>query len=321
MRKVGIFWLLFLLLTSGISRAQEKPSPRSTPLEETLLQEKGGVLVPRGVLVVEPSIQYSHTSRAFIAISGFTILQAIVLGEIKTEDVKKDVFTASLNFRYGLSQGLQVDLSVPYLYRHDRYAFKEDSTTQEKRVDDSAFGDITFGASYQILYEKGSRPDLVLNFKVKSRTGKDPYGLKYDAQGRPKELPTGNGHWGVSLGLSWVKRSDPGVLFGSVAYFYNFKRTIGGRDYKPGDSVEFTLGVAYALNEKLSLNTYLTERVYSRTEVDGEKQPDTDYNVGILYFGSSYVLSSRTSLNFSVGVGLTDDAPDFSIEIRLPFKF
>ncbi len=323
-KKVLLLTILLMIsvslfgLSSGICEENKKP-PTS---EEAILQEKGGVLVPKGTLVIEPGFQYSHTSRTRIAISGFTILEAIVIGEIKTEDIKKDVFMGYLNFRYGLLDNLQLEAQIPYFYRRERYAYKEDSSSVEETVTDSNIGDITFGASYQLLYEKGSIPDVVLNFKVKTNTGKDPYGIESDASGVPKELPTGNGHWGVSAGITLVKRSDPAVLFGSLAYFYNFERDV--EDYgemKPGSSIDFSIGMAYALNEKLSTYISYDQKIYSHTTQNGEDIAGTDFNVGMLYFGASYVTSPKSFLNFSVGVGLTNDAPDVTLEIRLPIRF
>ena len=311
--------LIFLFkINLGICEDNKKPPSA----EEAILQERGGVLVPKGTLVVEPGFQYSHTSRTRIAISGFTILEAIVIGEIKTEDIKKDVFMGYLNFRYGLLDNLQLEAQIPYLYRRERYAYKEDSSTTEKTVTDSNIGDITFGISYQLLYEKGSIPDVVLNFKVKTKTGKDPYGIESDVLGIPKELPTGNGHWGVSGGITLVKRSDPAVLFGGLAYFYNFKRDV--KDYgemKPGSSVDFNIGMAYALNEKLSTYISYDQKIYSHTTQEGKDIAGTDFNVGMLYFGASYVISPKSFLNFSVGIGLTNDAPDVTVEIRFPIRF
>ncbi len=314
--------LLVLICCFGLRSGKCEEKRNASTSEEAILQEKGGVLVPKGILIVEPGLQYSHTSRTRIAISGFTILEAIVIGQIKSEDIKKDVFMGYINFRYGFLDNLQLEAQIPYLYRRERYAYKEDSSTTEKTVTDSNIGDITFGASYQLLYEKGSIPDVVLNFKVKTNTGKDPYGIKSDANGIPKELPTGNGHWGVSGGITLVKRSDPAVLFGSFAYFYNFKRNVEGYgEMKPGSSIDFSVGMAYALNEKLSTYISYDQKIYSHTTQNGEDIAGTDFNVGMLYFGASYVTSQRSSFDFSVGIGLTNDAPDVTVEIRLPIRF
>ncbi|MBX6424297.1 hypothetical protein K3767_11975, partial [Thermosulfurimonas sp. F29] len=116
---VIFFFVAFFNISPAKAEKGSDYREGSTP-EEVLLQEKGGVLLPRGVLVVEPGFQYSHTSRARIAISGFTILEAIAIGQITTEVTKKDVFTTFLNLRYGLAHGWQVDCKIPYLYRHDR---------------------------------------------------------------------------------------------------------------------------------------------------------------------------------------------------------
>ena len=90
---------------------------------------------------------------------------------------------------------------------------------------------------------------------------------------------------------------------------------------KPGSSVDFNIGMAYALNEKLSTYISYDQKIYSHTTQEGKDVAGTDFNVGMLYLGASYVISPKSFLNFSVGVGLTTDAPDVTVEIRFPIRF
>lgn len=332
-RKMGkrFVWIILFLLYFGISNAygqettvaESERGKQVTPRKVEVEIEKGGVLLPQGTMIIEPGFQYSHTSRARIAIRGFTIFQAIILGEIKSEDVEKDMLMPFINLRLGILDRLQGDLKIPWVYRRDKTAYKEDTSTIEKRSSSEDIGDIEGGLYFHILRDSKYFPDIVFNLRGKSRTGKDPYGLQTDESGHLTEYPTGSGHYSISGGFTVSKSSDPAVLFGSVNYFYNFARDAGGSygNVKPGDSIEYGLGMAFALNEKLSTSLYYQQRFYFKTEQNDINVIGTDYNVANLYFGVNHLISDRISINFSVGVGLTDDSPDVTAEIRLPIKF
>ena len=44
-------------------------------------------------------------------------------------------------------------------------------------------------------------------------------------------------------------------------------------------------------------------------------------NVGLVNLGATFSLSDRLSLVSTVGIGLTDDSPDMTVNIRLPYRF
>lgn len=322
----AVVWIPFLLIfLSQICNAEEEEKTL-TRGQEALLIEKGGVLLPRNTLIVEPGVQYSHTSRTRISISGFTIFEAIVIGSIISEDVERDIITGFLNLRYGLTNRVQVELKVPYLYRRDEAVFASGDNLVKRTVDEDDLGDIEASLLWHAVRENRFTPDMVLYLRGKSRTGKDPYGLEteeFEGRRRLKELATGSGHYGLSAGANFIKGSDPAVLFFNLGYFYNFERDVGGAigTVKPGDSVEAGLGMAYALNEKLSSSISYQQRFTFESEQNGNEVIDTDANAASLYFGTNYALTYNTSLSVSIGVGLTDDAPDTTVEFRVPFTF
>lgn len=278
---------------------------------------------PRGTLVIELSVQYSHYSRHRIPISGFTLLEVIAIGEIAVSDIKRDLVQGALTARYGITPMFEAELKVPFLYRSDREV-KGPGTADvsERTINDYGLGDIEGALFYHIITGKGYVPDIILNFRTKSYTGRDPYHLKKDSQNRLKDLPTGNGHLGFSGGFTAVKASDPAVFFLSLGYFWNVERDIG-RIYgkvDPGDSVEYSIGVGYALSEKFSLSTTYQQRFTTRTKQNGKKVPGSFINASTLFIGGSYALSKKTHLNLSVGVGLTTDVPDVQVTLSIPFR-
>jgi len=317
-----IYIVCFFFFWTLTSPAYGQSNSTTSPKEETTEIEQGGALLDPGQFIWEPGIQYSHTSRTFISISGFTIFDAIVLGSIKTKDTKKDVITPYMNFKAGVLKNLQLDIKVPYIYRRDR-STSDNNNDDEHITTDSSIGDIEATIYSQILREKNSLPDLIVSLKAKSRTGKDPYDLETNDDGNLTELPTGTGHWGLSGGITASKSSDPALLFASLYYTYNFKRDVGN-DYgeiEPGDSIEYGFGLAYALNERLSSSIYYQQRIYDKTKQNGDGVDGSDLNVSTLYFGANYALSPRRSLNVSLGTGLSEDAPDVTLQVSMPILF
>jgi len=312
--------VFFFLFCSSVTRAEEGQKEKK-PAEAILVKE-GGVLLPKGALVIEPALKYSHFSRHRMSISGFTILEAIVIGEIAVSDVKRDILEFSLTGRYGVTPRFEVEAKVPYMYRHDREVRGPGTATvREYTVSDDGLEDIEGAFYYHLIKERGWVPDVVVNLRVKAPTGRDPYDLETEA-GRYEELPTGNGHWGISGGVTFVKTSDPAVFFAGVNYYWNVERDVG-RDFgkvDPGDSIEYNLGIAYALSERVSLSTSFQQRFTMKTRQNGEGVPGTFMNVATLFLGMNYSLSKRTQLGINVGVGLTVDDPDVQVTVSIPIR-
>ncbi|GAB4175860.1 MAG: hypothetical protein Tsb0017_09990 [Geothermobacteraceae bacterium] len=305
-----------------------------TRSQEALLISEGGVLLPQGKIIIEPGVQYSYTSRTRIAISGFTIFQSVVLGDIVSEDVERNLITGFLNLRYGLTNRIQLETKIPWLYRRDENTFAtgpSGSDLTQHRVDGTGLGDIEASILWHAFGNLDWwKPQTVFYLRGKSRTGKDPYGLKtivIDGKDRTNEVPTGNGHYGLAIGANCILPSDPAVLYFNLGYYINFERNVGierGTDYgkiDPGDSIELGIGMAYALNDRLTTSLSFQERYTFETEQNGQDIMDSDANVGTAYLGATYAAGDNVALSLSLGIGVTDDAPDFSIDIRLPITF
>ncbi len=157
---------------------KEAPASRST---EAVYREQHALFDRK--FTFEPGISYSHSDRRDLFLNGFLALDAIFLGEISLDRIKADTWTLDLTGRYSLSDRLQFDVNVPYLYRDSSFStIGADNSTSAYAQDDVSngdFGDVSFGAFYRLFREQGSRPDTVLSLRVKAPTGQDPYGIKF----------------------------------------------------------------------------------------------------------------------------------------------
>jgi hypothetical protein len=86
--------------------------------------------------------------------------------------------------------------------------------------------------------------------------------------------------------------------------------------------IGFNFGMGLAINEKSSFSLGYDHASVARTEVNGEAPAGSvRTQLATLLLGYSYRLTPRTSLNVSVGAGLTRDTPDVSLTLRLPMTF
>lgn len=289
----------------------EEVNSRPDSIERTL-QQRGSVLLPKGKMQIEPGMTYAHFSSNRLNIDGLYVMP-LLIGEVSTESVNRDVFIQTIGMKYGLMHNFQLDLRVPFREEYDRIVNNSSATTETRK---SAFGlgDIEMGFSRQIGWEQGLMPDLIASLSVKTPSGQEPYN---------HEIGLGTGHWAVRGALVAAKSSDPAVVFGSLNYTYNFQRDNieNYGDVKPGDSVGYSLGVALALSYQTALTFSFDQSVNFPTVRNGQTAADSFLNSANLKLGLNWALSERQSVNLAVSEGLTKDSPDMSVELSFPYQF
>jgi hypothetical protein len=306
------------------------------------------VLTPRGSFVFEPSLQFSYSSSNRVALVGYTIIPALLVGLVDVREVKRSTTTAAFTGRFGLTNRLELEAKVPYVYRSDATVSREVFTgsAQERVFDTSgkALGDAELAVRYQLNNGGADSAYYIGGLRVKSRTGRDPFTVVTDCSrrcvgdnitgtGLPLDLPTGSGFYSIQPSLTWLFPSDPAVFFGSMSYLHNVKRSdvsrtvLGGEkeslgEIKPGGIIGFNFGMGLALNDKASLSLGYDHSSIGRTEQGGAPAPGSVRSqLGSLLLGFSYRLNPKRTLNVSVGAGLTRDTPDVSLSVRVPVSF
>lgn len=306
------------------------PPPQQEPkaVAATAIFEQSGILTPKNHFVVEPSLQYAHSSSNRVAVLGYTIVtSAAVVGLIDIRDVEDNSFVAALAVRYGITNRFEAEVKVPYVYRTDTSRTTDSAKTAPDTVfsaDGNGIGDIEFGLRYQINQPVGDGAYFIAGLRAKSNTGKDPFEVPIDPTTKLEtELPTGSGFWGIQPSLTVIYPSDPAVLFGSISYMWNMSRDIGNYGkVDPGDVIEVNFGLGFALNEKTSLSIGYDHCTVGRVKTNGQLLQETMITqVGSLLIGYSYRYSDKTSFSLSLGAGLTQAAPDVQLTLRVPIAF
>ncbi|MDX1597159.1 MAG: transporter [Marinobacter sp.] len=301
-----------------------------------------GIVTRPGRLTFEPSFSHAHSNSTVVAIEGFTVIPALLVGLINISEVQRDIFVSALTLKYGFSSRFEGAIRIPHLSINEdlreRQAFQGTPVDTVRESTGRGLGDVELSLRYQLNDGLDGMPYIISILRVKPPTGDGPYDVEQrvieDNDGNPigvelRERPTGSGFWSVEPGFSFIYPSDPAVLFGNLSYVWTVEEDQGvenGGKVDPGDVVRFGFGMGFAFNEKTSFSLGYDHSVIRETSIEQDNNNLLDatfsrIQVGSLSFGLSQRLSKNTSLSLTVGVGVTDNAPNSEITLKLPISF
>ena len=332
---------------------EEEEGPPRIPLAGVA---QGGVLLQRDQLVLEPTLAYSFSSNSRLILTGFSILPLLILGTIEAEKVEVQTFAPALGFRYGIRRGIQFDLRIPVLVQGiTRLRVLSDETAQgQVSGEDAGIGDVSFGLSYQFLYERAWIPDLVFRLGASAPTGRSQFDIfediiatgefesidQFQQQLTAQGLALGAGRWSLNATITGVKALDPAILFGTVGFTYappinetlllltanpsNPREIIVSpvdADLAASNAFSVSLGMAISLNNQLSMNWSFANSYRFSQEANGVKIPDSAVQSASFSMGFNIAVSPRITTNVVGSIGITPDSPDFSFSLTTPVSF
>ena len=308
----------------------ESERARAQKAQDQALLERGAILLRPGALQIEPGIEYSRFGGNNVQISGVSIFDAIIIGFIRVDALERDVLTGTLRLRYGVINRLQLDATIPYVYRREREVLGVGTgNAREREIDGNGIGDIEFGISGQPVIGRGWLPNILARVSMRVPTGKSAFEIPRvrveNTAGNELRLtrsPTGNGFFAVSATVTAVLPLDPVVLFAGAGYTANLPRSFDGFGrIDPGDSFEFFAGLNFALNERVSFNfSFVNQRSFS-TKRDGIPVVNTSATDARVILGTSVGLTRNINLVMNAGIGLTSSSPNFTFFVALPITF
>ncbi len=327
----------FLAACGVVVQAQE-PDTR-VPDNNIPVFEERSLLGGGGRLTIEPSITYSHNSSTLVAVEGYTVIPALVVGLINVSQVQRDTFISALTLRYAFNNRFQMSVRVPYVYTEEtireRQAFDGSPVDILNNSSGDGLGDVEGSIQFQFNVQRP--PYFTGSLRVKSHTGEHPYQIKRrrltDQNGKDlgfvfAEQPTGSGFWAIQPAISMVYPSDPAVVYWSLSYLWNIKREMGyenGGTINPGDAVGVSFGIGFAVNERTSFslgydhsNIHDTQIEHNPSKIESQFKR---FQVGSLLLGLNHTLSPGVHFNLSLGVGVTEQAPDVQLTLRTPISW
>jgi hypothetical protein len=295
----------------------------SQALDQALIV-RGGLLLPSGTVEIDNTTSYFSSTTDRINIDGFALLPVLVVGDIASQRVRKDLLLPTFSARLGLPGKLQFDAYIPYGYQLNRTVDVNNTQTSQSTF---GLGDVAFGLSRQLAVEHGRIPDLLANVRFKTTTGIDSFNLN------SSQTALGTGFYAVQSNLTMAKSNDPVVFFGNLSYTANLSGThsIPANDpdnpgamvaghFKPGDSIGFQLGSILSLNPETSMTIGWDQRFTRATTLNNQTIPASFLVEGSLRLGASYLYAPGRTLDLSFGVGLTPDTPNLQFSVGLPIR-
>lgn len=339
----------------GQQTVGQAPKQDTRPPEVAQIFQQPGVLTPKGKLIIEPAYQFGYSSLDRVALVGYTVIPAILIGLIDARQVKNTTQIGWLTTRYGITNRMEVEVRIPYVYAHQdtvsREIFTGSATDVAFGSSGHGLGDIEATARYQLNVGGPDKAFYVGWLRVKSNTGRDPFQVTTDClqrcvesvinevdlsatgTGLPLQQPTGTGFWSIQPGVTWLYPTDPVVFFGNLSYLYNVPRDnvtrkilLGGTEQlgkvKVGDVADVSIGMGLSLNEKAAISIGYDQSFVGLTKQNGQTVPGSVKTVlGTLLIGGSWRFSDKRTLNFTLGVGVTRDTPDVTVTVRMPMMF
>ncbi|MFA5500253.1 MAG: hypothetical protein WC404_04150, partial [Candidatus Omnitrophota bacterium] len=77
----------------------------------------------------------------------------------------------------------------------------------------------------------------------------------------------------------------------------------------------------FALNYQTAINFQFTDLISQSTTLNGTSVAGSFVNSAMFKTGFTYSLSKNVSIDIVFGIGVSKDAPDFTVEARVPITF
>ena len=294
---------------------KEGDADSATALAETLTATKKEYsMLRKGKRAVTYDLSYSFVGHQVIDSATFAVNTS------RGHTVRN---TISVDF--GVKDNVTANVSVPLV---SKFVYTEGTNEFHNR-----FGDISVGARLQPMANSRSAPNMTVSATVGLPTGRSPY------SGIDSNASTGSGTYSGTVGLNLSKVIDPVALFGSANVTLslparNLEQRVPNttkmlREVYPGQTFSFGAGFSYALSYNITTTmsfqqsiTGGTRLVYEDTDTgEMSDRKTSSSNSGMLNFGLGVRTSPITTMNFSLGMGLTSDSPDFSLGMNMPLNF
>lgn len=225
---------------------------------------------------------------------------------------RRDSYIFDARVQAGLPLGFAAAVRIPYVNRDYAIGSKD------------GIGDISIGLRRLLSNETDILPSLVASLDYTHDTGSHAF--------RP--VPVSSGFRSIEAGLSAIKRLDPVVVSGNIAYDRAFEarevsiRSNGDElfsgDIKRGDALTLGMGLSLAATPDISVDAGLSMVFQEGARFSPEDATTfrgSSTKAGYFNFGFGAILTKNVYLLFSSAAGITDDAVDTIFSVSIPYRF
>ena len=288
------------------------------------------LLLPAGKLLVENTLMYLHNSASQVGVQTFTVNQLLPRTLVNIQPLNQNYYVDILSFYVGITSRLEVEADVPYIYRTldalvTPVSNGATGSPESAAASGAGLGDIQFGLHYQFNTQPKWGGLFLGNLMVKSTSGTNPFSIPVNTNtGILTSQPTGTGFWAFEPGLSVFFPTNAVVFYGNASYIYNMSRNFGGNVglVDPGNATDLNLGGWFSFNPKASFVLGYDQMTVWPPSQNGSQIPLTRVlQMGSVLFGTSYNVSPHFFYMVTVAAGVTPDAPNVQVLIRMPLFY
>jgi len=226
-------------------------------------------------------------------------------------------FTNTFSMDYGVLNNLTGNVTLPLVTKYSQSPVLDGIT--------NGLGDINFGARYQPFEAVRDAPSLTVTSRIGLPTGTSPFKVIAGSG-----VATGSGSTSLTGGLNVNQIVDPVALFGSVNLTYGLQakanQILGNNELikvQPGIAFAFGGGFAYALSYSITTSVSFQESISAGSKLEflgGAVSHTSTQTGGVLSVGMGYRMTPKTTINTSIGIGLTANSPNLTLDFTVPFS-
>lgn len=296
------------LLALPLSAQEVEPQIDISEADETSLLRLEELITKQGDFELDLSFALSARSEDGIA----STFETISLGggqfvsiptTLDPRQVETDTALFAGTSRYGLTEKLELSGFASFAGSDVRAV----QAGQQVSSDGSfALNDVGVGLSYQFS-EDDETPAIIGFARWTLAEATDPEGDDY-AYGRT-----------LNVGLTTYRVIDPLIPTLSVGYRLAAERDVVGQDVDPGDVLYLNPGVAFAVNDQITLTGGVNFQRIFADEIDGA-QFGTDRTRAEMEFGVGYGVSRDLTLRANARSEMVG-GDGFTLGLSLNYKF
>jgi hypothetical protein len=284
----------------------EEPEDRSLDFLRTET-----VLLEPGESQCDVGINYLLTE------TDFPILLADDMGNIVAVDevsFRIRELTVPLEYRLGLHPRVQGFIGAPIGWSNTQLALDAFDAFQN----DGGFGDLDFGLTMQLVDATANCPYWIGTLQATAPTGGDPFS---NVVGLAPTAPSlGQGFWSIAGNLLIIQPYDPVVVFYGLGVERFFEREFVGLEIQPGAQYNYTFGVGFAVNERITLSTRFFGAYVEELEVGGQRRFGTNAEPMTIRLSATISQPCDRLVEPFVEFGITDDAVSSFLGITWTFS-
>lgn len=171
---------------------------------------------------------------------------------------------------------------------------------------DGGFGDVNFGLTAQILDATANCPYTIVTVQATAPTGGDPFDVT--AAIAPSAPSLGQGFWSIAANLLLIQPYDPVVLFYGIGTEQFFSEEYRGIEFEPGAQYNYTFGVGFAMNERVTLSSRFFGAYVEELKADGVRLFNTNLEPMSLRFAATISKPCNRIVEPFVEFGLTNQS-------------